>query len=38
MLAFNDSFYILSVMMILILPFVLLMKEAKEGIPPSGVH
>jgi DHA2 family multidrug resistance protein len=38
MLAFNDTFYILSVMMILILPFVLLMKKAKETRPPTGVH
>jgi DHA2 family multidrug resistance protein len=38
MLAFNDSFYILSVMMILVLPFVLFMKKAKETTPPMGVH
>jgi len=38
MLAFNDCFYVLSVMMILILPFVLLMKKAKESGPPMGVH
>jgi len=38
MLAFNDTFYTLSVMMILILPFVLLMKKAKETRPPMGVH
>jgi DHA2 family multidrug resistance protein len=38
MLAFNDSFCILSVMMILILPFVLLMKRAKETPPPMGMH
>jgi len=38
MLAFNDCFYILSVMMILILPFVLLMKRAKHTTPPMGIH
>lgn len=38
MLAFNDCFYLLSVMMILILPFVLLMKRPKESAPPTGVH
>jgi DHA2 family multidrug resistance protein len=38
MSAFNDTFHILSVMMILILPFVLLMKKAKETRPPTGVH
>ena len=38
MLAFNDSFYILSVIMILILPFVLLMKKAKESSLPLSVH
>jgi DHA2 family multidrug resistance protein len=38
MLAFNDSFYILSILMVLILPFVLLMKRAKDTTPPTGMH
>ncbi len=38
MLAFNDCFYLLSVMMILILPFVFLIKRAKESTPPIGTH
>ncbi len=38
MLAFNDSFHILSVTMILTLPFILLMKKAKETTPPMGLH
>ncbi len=33
MLAFNDVFHILSIMMILILPLVLLMKVGKAGVP-----
>ena len=37
MMAFNDAFYILSVMMILTLPFVLLVKRAKETTPPIGM-
>jgi len=37
-LAFNDAFYILSVMMALVLPFVLLMKRTKHTAPPMGIH
>jgi len=37
-LSFNDAFYLLSTMMMLILPLVLLMKKGREGIPAPGVH
>jgi len=37
-LSFNDVFYLLSTMMMLILPLVLLMKKGREGIPAPGVH
>ena len=37
MLSFNDVFQLLSIMLMLILPFVLLMKKGKEGIPSTGV-
>ncbi len=38
MLSFNDCFYILSILMILILPFVLLMKQGKAGSSISVMH
>jgi hypothetical protein len=38
MLSFNDVFYLLSTMMILILPLVLLMKKGKAEGPGPGVH
>jgi DHA2 family multidrug resistance protein len=38
MLSFNDAFYLLSTMMMLVLPLVLLMKKGREGIPAPGVH
>jgi DHA2 family multidrug resistance protein len=38
MLSFNDAFYLLSTMMMLILPLVLLMKKGKESISPPGAH
>lgn len=38
MLSFNDVFYLLSVMMVLILPLVLLMKKGKKAGPVSGLH
>jgi DHA2 family multidrug resistance protein len=38
MLSFNDAFYLLSTMLILIIPLVLLMKKGKEGIPALGAH
>jgi DHA2 family multidrug resistance protein len=38
MLSFNDAFYLLSTMMMLILPLVLLMKKGKEDVSTSGVH
>ena len=37
-LSFNDAFYLLSTMMMLILPLVLLMEKGREGIPAPGVH
>lgn len=36
MLSFNDAFYLLSTMMMLILPLVLLMKKA--DVPEAGMH
>jgi len=38
MLSFNDVFQLLSIILMLILPFVLLMKKGKEGFPSPGVH
>jgi DHA2 family multidrug resistance protein len=38
MLAFNDVYYLLSIMMMLILPLVLLMKKGKDGVSGGGVH
>jgi len=38
MMSFNDAFYVLSVMMMLILPLVLLMKKGKEGVSAAGMH
>lgn len=38
MIAFNDAFYLLSVLMILVLPLVLLMRTAKTGGPMAGGH
>lgn len=38
MLSFNDAFFILSTMMMLILPLVLLMKKGKVEGPGSGIH
>ncbi len=38
MLSFNDAFYLLSTMMMVILPLVLLMKKGKEGIPTTDLH
>jgi DHA2 family multidrug resistance protein len=39
MLSFNDCFFVVSLMMIFVLPFVLLMKKAEEGRPPViGIH
>ncbi len=38
MMSFNDAFYLLSVMMMLILPLVLLMEKEKEGISSPGGH
>ncbi len=36
MLAFNDAFYLLSLMMVLILPLILIMKRAKQSISIMG--
>jgi len=38
MLSFNDVFYLLSTMMMLILPLVLLMKKGKEDTSGPGIH
>jgi DHA2 family multidrug resistance protein len=38
MLSFNDAFYVLSTMMMLILPLVLLMRKGKEETSGAGVH
>lgn len=38
MLSFNDVFYVLSIMMIGILPLLLLMKTGKTGGPAQGMH
>jgi DHA2 family multidrug resistance protein len=38
MLSFNDAFYLLSTMMILVLPLVLLMKKGKAHGPGPVVH
>jgi hypothetical protein len=38
MLSFNDVFYILSVMIVLILPLVLLMKKGEAQDPGPGMH
>jgi len=38
MLSFNDAFYLLSTMLMLILPLVLLMKKGKEGVSGAGMH
>jgi DHA2 family multidrug resistance protein len=38
MMSFNDSFFLLSVMMMLILPLVLLMKKGKAGVSGAGMH
>ena len=36
MLAFNDVFHFLSIMMVLVLPFVLFMKKGGGGEPPAA--
>ncbi len=38
MLSFNDAFYFLSTMMLVILPLVLLMKKGKEETSQAGIH
>ena len=38
MLSFNDAFYLLSTMMMLILPLVLLMKKGEAHGPGPGMH
>ena len=38
MISFNDAFYTLSVLMILVLPLVLIMRRAKTGGPVPGMH
>jgi hypothetical protein len=36
-MSFNDAFYLLSVMMMLILPLILLMKKGKEDVSGAGM-
>jgi DHA2 family multidrug resistance protein len=38
MLSFNDAFYLLSILMVLILPLVLLMRGGKESTSSVSVH
>jgi DHA2 family multidrug resistance protein len=38
MISFNDAFYTLSVLMMLVFPLVLIMRRAKAGGPVPGVH
>ena len=38
MISFNDAFYILSVLMMLVLPLVLIMRRTKAGEPVPGMH
>jgi DHA2 family multidrug resistance protein len=38
MLSFNDAFRLLSILMILVLPLVLLMKNRKDALPITSVH
>ena len=38
MLSFNDVFYLLSIMILLILPLVLLMKKGRVDVPGAGMH
>jgi DHA2 family multidrug resistance protein len=38
MLSFNDAFYFLSIIMMLILPLVLLMKKGEAHGPDPGMH
>ncbi len=38
MLGFNDAFFMLSVMMLLVLPLVLLMRKGKVGETPPPMH
>ncbi len=38
MLSFNDAFYLLSIMMVVVLFFVPLMKKGEEDVSVSGLH
>ena len=38
MISFNDAFYLLSVLMICILPLVLLMRAGKVDASAAGMH
>jgi DHA2 family multidrug resistance protein len=39
MISFNDAFYLLSILMILVLPLVLIMRRPKAGVAmPPGAH
>jgi len=37
-LSFNDAFYLLSTMMMFVLPLVLLMKKGNAGVSGAGMH
>jgi len=38
MISFNDAFYLLSILIIAVVPLVLLMRRTKEGASPAGLH
>lgn len=38
MMSFNDAFYVLSILMILILPLVFIMKRTEADAAPPGMH
>jgi hypothetical protein len=38
MLSFNDVFFVLSLLMIFVLPLVLLMQRGRPGEAPTGVR
>jgi hypothetical protein len=37
MMAFNDAFFVVYIIMVCVLPFVFFMKMGKQGLPP-GMH
>jgi hypothetical protein len=38
MLSFNDAFYLLSILLILIVPLVLFMKRSRDASQTTGMH